>query len=62
MSELNPEGCCCSCKWWDRQWHDCESPKVNDPADAETNAGIQAPGKQFVVGPQFGCIHWERKE
>jgi len=61
------EGKCKDCKWtdgikgWDQnEFRSCNHPKMQDE-------GVISPDCAFgdwysiSVGPEFGCIHWERR-
>lgn len=66
---------CKTCKWWGRPcgevptFRACEAPKL----DASQQVGKEPPdgfgcfdgepynGSTFATGPDFRCIHWEKR-
>ena len=54
---------CKDCKWWDEYGsEECGHPSINEQT---RNDGLIVEcdfSYVLLVGPDFGCIHWEKKE
>ena len=68
---------CKDCKWWvvakdghgdDTKYHTCDSPKAQTgyvPWDTVEDDGVlieDDEGWGWIVGPEFGCVHFEPRE
>ena len=60
----NNSNTCKDCKWWGRdEYHYCENPNIGVKGKFNDDcAWSEDPFCSIQTGPDFGCIHWEKKD
>lgn len=64
-TELN-KGQCVTCARWDNKegsgrYGTCEHTKCNDDDYPTDGMMVEFSAHAIVTGPEFGCVHWEKK-
>lgn len=68
MTTPEPDRRCRTCKYWtppgNPEWKlgQCQHPKLNLSVGDKAQEDAMHSWDETLVGPDFGCVHWEAKE